>query len=190
MQPTIQATGLTTWLMTLPLLALGHRYITRERTFYKVDGKSLIGSVTAEMEVKDSFDCSHLCLKYGPVPCLSFNLERSNNSFHTCELSSSEKYLEPQKMRRRLDYDYYGTEFQVWWPKPTHLGRLALKSGQFYYSYSMEILSFQWKTCLFWQRSVYFVNTFERGGFAATFSHSLGGRMDSVFWLPLFSPKL
>ena len=113
MRPTIQATGLTTWLMTLPLLALGHRYITRERTFYKVDGKSLIGSVTAKMEVKNSFDCSHLCLKYGPVPCLSFNLERSNNSIHTCELSSSEKYLEPQKVQERTGYDYYGTEYDV-----------------------------------------------------------------------------
>ena len=113
MRPTIQATGLTTWLMTLPLLALGHRYITRERTFYKVDGKSLIGSVTAKMEVKNSFHCSHLCLKYGPVQCLSFNLERSNNSIHTCELSSSEKYLEPQKVQERTGYDYYGTEYDV-----------------------------------------------------------------------------
>ena len=99
--------------MTLPLLALGHRYITRERTFYKVDGKSLIGSVTAVMEVKDSFDCSYLCMKYGPVACLSFNLERSNNSIHNCELSSSEKYLEPQKVQERTGYDYYGTEYDV-----------------------------------------------------------------------------
>ena len=113
MRPTIKATGLTTWLMTLPLLAVGHRYITRERTFYKVDGKSLIGSVTAVMEVKDSFDCSYLCMQYGPVACLSFNLERSNNSIHTCELSSSEKYLEPEKVQERTGYDYYGIEYDV-----------------------------------------------------------------------------
>ena len=113
MRPAIQATGLTTWLMTLPLLVLGHRYITRERTFYRVNGKSLIGSVTAVTKVKDSFDCSYLCIKYGPVPCLSFNLERSNNSIHTCELSSSEKYLEPQKVQERTGYDYYGTEYGV-----------------------------------------------------------------------------
>ena len=182
--------GLRKWLVLLSLLVLVQQYLTRERQFYKIEGKSLLGNVTAVTKVKDFFRCCFLCMQYGPVACLSFNLERNNNSIHTCELSSSEKYLEPQKMQRRLDYDYYGTEFQVWWPKPTHLGRLALKSGQFYYSYSMEILSFQWKTCLFWQRSVYFFNTFERGGFAATFSHSLGGRMDSVFWLPLFSPKL
>ena len=83
-----------------------------------------------------------LCMHYGPVACLSFNLERSNNIIHTCELSSSEKYLESQKMQRRLDYDYYGTEFQVWWPKPTHLGRLALRVGNF-------IIPIQWKFCLF-----------------------------------------
>ena len=99
--------------MTLPLLAVGHRYITRERAFYKVDGKSLIGSVTAVMEVKDSFDCSYLCMQYGPVACLSFNLERSNNSIHTCELSSSEKYLEPEKVQERTGYDYYGIEYDV-----------------------------------------------------------------------------
>ena len=99
--------------MTLPLFALGRSYITRERTFYKVDRKSLIGSVTAVIEVKDSFDCSYLCIKYGPVSCLSFNLERSNNSIHTCELSSSEKYLEPHKVQERTGYDYYGTEYDV-----------------------------------------------------------------------------
>ena len=45
--------------------------------------------------------------------CLSFNLERSNNNIHTCELSSSEKYLEPQKVQERAGYDYYGTEYDV-----------------------------------------------------------------------------
>ena len=49
----------------------------------------------------------------------------------------------------------------------------------------MEKLSFQWKTCLFWQRSVYFFNTFERGGFAATFSHSLGEE-----WIQFFDFSL
>ena len=175
--------GLRKWLVLLSLLVLVQQYLTRERQFYKIEGKSLLGNVTAVMKVKDFFRCCFLCMQYGPVACLSFNLERNNNSIHTCELSSSEKYLEPQKMRRRLDYDYYGTEFQVWWPKPTHLGRLALRVGNF-------IIPIQWKTCLLWQRSVYFFNTFERGGNAATFSHSLGWRMDLVFLLLPVDPNL
>ena len=134
--------GLRKWLVLLSLLVLVQQYLTRERQFYKIEGKSLLGNVTAVMKVKDFFRCCFLCMQYGPVACLSFNLERNNNSIHTCELSSSEKYLEPQKMRRRLDYDYYSTEFQVWWPKPTHLGRLALRVGSF-------IIPIQWKICLF-----------------------------------------
>ncbi|CAH3145926.1 unnamed protein product, partial [Porites evermanni] len=105
--------GLRKWLVLLSLLVLVQPYLTRERQFYKIEGKSLLGNVTAVTKVKDFFRCCFLCMEYGPVACLSFNLERSNNSgIHTCELSSSEKYLEPQKMQRRLDYDYYGTEFQ------------------------------------------------------------------------------
>ena len=106
--------GLRKWLVLLSLLVLVQQSLTRERQFYKIEGKSLLGNVTAVMKVKDFFRCCMLCMQYGPVACLSFNLERNNNSIHTCELSSSEKYLEPQKMQRRLDYDYYGTEFQVW----------------------------------------------------------------------------
>ena len=123
--------GLRKWLVLLSLLVIVQPYLTRERLFYKIEGKSLLGNVTAVTKVKDFFRCCFLCMEYGPVACLSFNLERSNNSIHTCELSSSEKYLEPQKMQRRLDYDYYGTEFKVWWLKPTHLGRLALRVGNF-----------------------------------------------------------
>ena len=134
--------GLRKWLVLLSLLVLVQQYLTRERQFYKIKRKPLLGNVTAVMKVKDFFRCCFLCMQYGPVVCLSFNLERSNNSIHTCELSSSEKYLEPQKMQRRLDYDYYGTEFQVWWPKPTHLGHLALRVGNF-------IIPIQWKFCLF-----------------------------------------
>ena len=144
--------GLRKWLVLLSLLVLVQPYLTRERQFYKIEGKSLLGNVTAVTKVKDFFRCCFLCMEYGPVACLSFNLERSNNSgIHTCELSSSEKYLEPQKMQRRLDYDYYGTEFQVWWPKPTHLGRLALRVGNF-------TIPIQWKIYLFNGKLVCFDN--------------------------------
>ena len=105
--------GLTKWFVVLPVLALGQRYFIRERTFYKMEGKSLVGNVTAVRQVKDFFDCSFLCTEYGQEACLSFNLERSNNNVHTCELSNSEKYLEPQKMQNRSGYDYYGATLKV-----------------------------------------------------------------------------
>ena len=105
--------GLTKWFVVLPVLALGQRYITREMAFYKMEGKSLVGNVTAVRQVKDFFDCSFLCMEYGHEACLSFNLERSNDNNYNCELSNSEKYLEPQKMQDRSGYDYYGTTFEV-----------------------------------------------------------------------------
>ena len=105
---------LTTVLLLLRSLTLGQRYTKRERKFYKLDGKSLLGNVTAVRKVKDILDCSFLCLKYGPFACLSYNFERSNdNGFHSCELSSSERYLEPHKIQERNSYDYYGTTTEV-----------------------------------------------------------------------------
>ena len=105
---------LTTALLLLRFLTLGQRYTKRERKLYKLDGKSLLGNVTAVRKVKDILDCSFLCLKYGPFACLSYNFERSNdNGFHSCELSSSERYLEPHKMQERNSYDYYGTTTEV-----------------------------------------------------------------------------
>ena len=105
---------LTNWLLLLPFLTLSQRYTEQERKFYKLDGKSLLGNVTAVRDVKDFMDCSFLCLEYGPYACLSFNFERSNiNGFHSCELSNSERYLEPHKIQERNSYDYYGTTTEV-----------------------------------------------------------------------------
>ena len=112
--------GLTKWLLALPLIALGLQ-LKRERTFYKIDGKSVLGNITAVREAKDLIECSFQCIEFGPVPCLSFNLERSNRNVRICELSNTEKYLEPQKIHERPGYDYYGTEFQVSWLKPYYL---------------------------------------------------------------------
>ena len=95
--------------------------LKRERTFYKIDGKSVLGNITAVGEAKDLIECSFQCIKFGPVPCLSFNLERSNRNVRICELSNTDKYLEPQKIHERPRYDYYGTEFQVSWQKPHYL---------------------------------------------------------------------
>lgn len=85
------------------------------RGFYKLQDKSLVGNVTAVNEVKDFFDCSFLCLLYGPSACLSFHLNRTlnENGLHFCEISNSERLLEPEKIKKTLHYDYYGTTFEV-----------------------------------------------------------------------------
>lgn len=98
----------------LPFLGFAQHLMMRHREFYKMANTSLVGNVTATRKVKDYFDCSFLCLEYGPFACLSFNIAgNSDNGYHVCELSNSERYLEPQKMQERLHYDYYGTATEV-----------------------------------------------------------------------------
>ena len=79
-----------------------------------MEGKSLIGNVTAVRQVTDLLDCSFLCLEIGPNGCLSFNLEKGDgNDFYSCELSNSEKYFDPHKIQERPTFDYYGTTTKV-----------------------------------------------------------------------------
>ena len=105
---------LTSWIITLPFLGLGLRYTVQDREFYIMEGKSLIGNVTAVRQVTDLLDCSFLCLEFGPNGCLSFNFEKSNDKgFHSCELSNSEKYFDPHKIQERPTFDYYGTTAKV-----------------------------------------------------------------------------
>jgi len=104
--------GLTKWLLALPLIALGLQ-LKRERAFYKIDGKSVLGNITAVREAKDLIECSFQCIELGPVPCLSFSLEKTNRNVRICELSNTVKYLEPQKIHERPGYDYYGTKCQI-----------------------------------------------------------------------------
>lgn len=57
-----------------------------------------------------------LCLEHGPSVCLSFNFGKANdndNDNYTCELSNSERYLEPERLEQRSSYDYYGTATEV-----------------------------------------------------------------------------
>ena len=78
--------------------------------------KSLSGNVIETQKVQDHFDCSFLCLEHGPFDCVSFNFGKVNdNGYYTCELSNSERYLEPQKLQQRSSYDYYGTTTEVSW---------------------------------------------------------------------------
>ena len=108
--------ALTTCLVTIFPFFLGfaQHLVMRERNFYKMSDKSLVGNVTATMEVQDYFDCSFLCLEHGPSACLSFNVGKTNNNgYYTCELSNSERYLEPHRIQDRASYDYYGMTTKV-----------------------------------------------------------------------------
>ncbi|KAL9973639.1 hypothetical protein ACROYT_G020120 [Oculina patagonica] len=81
----------------------------RDSTFYKLEAKALAGNVIATIEGNDHIDCSFLCLEHGPSACLSFNVGRDNNNgYYTCELSNSERHLEPLGIQERPGYDYYG----------------------------------------------------------------------------------
>ena len=91
-----------------PFLSLAQHSIRQGRQFYKLVDSYLVGNTTSTRHVEDYFDCSE------PFACLSFNIARnSDNGYHTCELSSSERYLEPQRIEERLGSDYYGTTTEV-----------------------------------------------------------------------------
>ena len=115
-----------------PFLVSLQPLIIHLRQFYKMPNKSLLGNVIETKQVEDYFDCSFLCLEHGPFDCLSFNFGTvSDNGYYTCELSNSERYLEPQKVEERSNYDYYGTTAEV---SSTHInrGNMRLKSEPIY----------------------------------------------------------
>ena len=91
------------------------RHLMDERIFYKLEGKSLIGNVTEVRKVRDFFDCSIICMEKGVPACLSFNIGRvtDDNGYCQCELSNSERYMEPERMQARINFDYYGTTTEV-----------------------------------------------------------------------------
>ena len=126
-----------------PFLVSAQPLIIHLRQFYKMPNKSLLGNVIETKQVEDYFDCSFLCLEHGPFDCLSFNFGTVNdNGYYTCELSSSERYLEPQKMEQRSSYDYYGTTAEV---SSTHInrGNMRLKSEPIY-SLKIQQNVFRW----------------------------------------------
>lgn len=110
----VAVVAVASWFIMVPLFGLGLRYTIQEREFYILEGKSLVGNVTAMKKVTDIIDCSFLCLEYGPLACLSFNFEKSNdNGFHSCQISNSERHFEPLKIQDMPTYDYYGTTLKV-----------------------------------------------------------------------------
>lgn len=100
--------------MVLPVLGCTQQLGIHDRTFYKVPGTSLVGKIKLARKVKDTLDCSFLCLEHGPFVCLSFNFRKANESgYYTCELSNSERYLESHNMQEQPSSDYYGTTAEV-----------------------------------------------------------------------------
>ncbi len=83
----------------------------REAMFYSVKSASLIGKVTMTRLVRDEVECATLCYRQYTHNCLSFNFGGiSIDDTHICELSNSERALEPQRMQRRKGFDYYGMQ--------------------------------------------------------------------------------
>ena len=100
--------------MVLPGLGVSQQLSVHDRTFYKLSNSALVGNVKFARKVKDSLSCSFLCLEHGPFVCLSFNFGKANErGYYTCELSDSERYLDPHKMQEQPNYDYYGTTVKV-----------------------------------------------------------------------------
>ncbi len=81
----------------------------REAIFYSVKSASLIGKVTMSRLVRDEMECATMCYRQYPHNCLSFNFGGIFiDDTHICELSNSERALEPHRMQRRKGFDYYG----------------------------------------------------------------------------------
>ena len=95
-------------------LGFAQHQIKHEREFYKVVDMVLVGDLTTTRKVKELFECAFHCLNHGPVACLSFNIANTAlDGFYTCELSSSERVLDPQRMQGNINFNYYGTSTEV-----------------------------------------------------------------------------
>ena len=85
--------------------------IHKEVAFYRIRSTSLVGNVTLVKPVKREMDCALNCLRNYPQSCLSFNFGRDSiHKMPTCELSNSERALEPNRMQSRIGFDYLGVQ--------------------------------------------------------------------------------
>lgn len=83
----------------------------KEVAFYRIRSTSLVGNVTLVKPVKREMDCALKCLRNYPQSCLSFNFGRDSiHKMPTCELSNSERALEPNRMQSRIGFDYLGVQ--------------------------------------------------------------------------------
>lgn len=61
--------------------------------------------------VKDEMECAFMCFRHYPRDCLSFNFRRKSiGETHVCELSNSERALEPGRMQNCQGVDYFGVQ--------------------------------------------------------------------------------
>ena len=87
----------------------------RKAMFYSIEGASLISNVIMVILAKDELDCAFSCLRSHHLNrCFSFNFGRkTERGLHTCELSNSERALDPQKIQTRREFDYFGMQIVV-----------------------------------------------------------------------------
>lgn len=86
----------------------------REVMFYSVKSASLRGKVAMTKLVKDEMECAFICFRHYPRDCLSFNFRTTSiGDTHLCELSNSERALEPDRMRKGQGFDYFGVQMVV-----------------------------------------------------------------------------
>lgn len=101
--------------LTLQLFASIADRVKQDTMFYAIENAYLTGNVTMVKLATDELDCAFSCLRNdNPVKCFSFNFGRpADRGLHTCELSGSERTLEPHNMQSRKGFDYYGVETEV-----------------------------------------------------------------------------
>ena len=83
----------------------------KEVAFYRIRSTSLVGNITLIKSVKREMECALKCLRNYPQSCLSFNFGRDSiHKMLTCELSNSERVLEPNRMQSKIGFDYLGVQ--------------------------------------------------------------------------------
>lgn len=96
------------WILATHATAVDENH--REAMFYRVESASLIGKVTMTRLVKDELECAYMCFGQHLHNCLSFNFGggTSFDETYVCELSNSERAMEPHRMQKRKKFDYFG----------------------------------------------------------------------------------
>lgn len=86
----------------------------RTAHFYKLEGKSFNGSSLERHLARDFWDCLFLCINAVKKNCFSFNFGGIQaQDLQECELSNSERKLEPIRIKDRQGFSYYGMTGEV-----------------------------------------------------------------------------
>ena len=79
-----------------------------------MDRTRMVGNVTNIVRVKDVLDCATFCLSSIADDCYSFNFGKTAiNGLYTCEVSNSERRLDPASIQEVSDIKYYGFTAEV-----------------------------------------------------------------------------